>query len=255
MPPITFMLVFMNVPTADDSDLAHRIGHAESYPFARPACSYLFEDGGMRPLPKDAAAGRIPIVASGSNAAPARLAAKFGTAHDVPVTRAELRHFTVVFAGHFTGYGAIPATLFPCRGAVTQVWITWLTPDQLQIMHGSEGVISCREAEQRYDFFELVDIDLRPDCLAPISRAGAYLSRRMLAPDGEPIRFAEAAATGSRLRARSHRATLRHAASLLEPGKPFGDFMSRVLSGVGERQTLFEELTPYTILRETGFPS
>ncbi len=206
----------------------------------------------MFPLPSGATEDRLPIIASGSNASPARLAAKFGDSEEIAVTRAELRHFAVVFAGHFTAYGAIPATLCPHRGAITDVWITWLTPDQLQIMHRSEGVIGCREAMQRYDFVELIGIDLRPERMEPIDQAGAYLSRRMLAPTGEAIRFAEVAATSSRLVARSHRSTLRHAADLLEPAQPFDAFMNKVLSGVAERQTLFERLTPYTIPRETG---
>ena len=234
------------------TDLTRRILHAENYPFARPACSYLFRGRMMFPLPLGATEDRLPVIASGSNASPTRLAAKFGDGEEIPVTRAELRHFAVVFAGHFTAYGAIPATLCPHRDAVTDVWITWLTPDQLQVMHRSEGVIGCREAMQRYDFVELIGIDLRPERMAPVDRAGAYLSRRMLAPAGEAIRFAEIVAAGNSLVARSHRSTLRHAAALLEPARPFHAFMDRVLSGVAERQTLFEQLTPYTIPREIG---
>ena len=237
------------------TDLVRRILHAESYPFARPACSYLFGGGGMHPLPADAFDGRMPVIASGSNASPARLAAKFGDGDEIPVTRAELRHFAVVFAGHFTAYGAIPATLCPHRGAVSDVWITWLTPDQLQIMHRSEGVIGCREAVQRYDFIQLIDIDLRAERIGPIDRAGAYLSKRMLAPAGEAVRFAEVPVASASLAARSHRSALRHAATLLEPAKPFQAFMEHVLSGVAERQTLFERLTPFTIPREIGFSS
>ncbi len=237
------------------TDLESRILHAESYPFARPACSYLFRGQMMVPLPSGATEDRLPVIASGSNASPVRLAAKFGDREEIAVTRAELRHFAVVFAGHFTAYGAIPATLCPHRDAVTDVWITWLTPDQLQIMHRSEGVIGCREAVQRYDFVELIGIDLRPERLAPIDRAGAYLSRRMLAPAGEAIRFAEIAAASSSLTARSHRSALRHAATLLAPAQPFHAFMDRVLSSVAERQTLFERLTPFTIPREIGTPS
>ncbi|MEM8951548.1 MAG: hypothetical protein AAGA21_22900 [Pseudomonadota bacterium] len=239
----------MNSP-ALSPDLADRIRHAESYPFARPACSYLFRDGGMHPLPPDACTGRSPIIASGSNASPERLLAKFGETEAIPVTRAELRHFAVVFAGHFTAYGAIPATLCPHPGACSQVWITWLTQPQLTVMHRSEGVISCRETEQRYDFVELAGLDLRPERMEPVDQAGAYLSRRMLAPAGEAIRFAEITAVGSSLIARSHRSALRNTAGILEPEWPFDVFMDQVLKGVAERQTLFERLSPYTISRE-----
>ena len=151
---------------ASSSNLAERIDHACSYPFARPACSYLFVDGAMRPLSGVMVTGRVPVLASGSNAAPSRLAAKFGRSDGVvPVTRGILHDFVVVFAGHFTGYGAIPATLFPHPGAAINIWITWLTEDQLTIMHRSEGVIGCRELEQRYDYVELQGLDLRPEGL------------------------------------------------------------------------------------------
>ena len=173
------MLVVMTVAITEPPDLVHRIRHAESYPFARPACSYLFADGGMRPLRPDrradACEDRIPILAVGANASPDRLAAKFGSDDVIPVMRAILEDFVIVFAGHFCGYGAIPATLYPCPGAHTRIWINWLTPAQRQIMHRSEGVIDHKEAAPRYDYVELDGLDLRPDGMAPITRAGAYL--------------------------------------------------------------------------------
>ncbi len=243
------MVQIMSIRTNPGDDLALRILHAENYPFARPACSYLFTDGTMQPFDPEACEGRLPIVASGSNASPERLRAKFGENERIPVTRAELRDFAVVFAGHFTAYGAIPATLVHCAGAVTAVWITWLTPEDLAIMHRSEGVVGCREVEQRYDFVSLTGIDLRPEGMSAIEEAGAYLSRRMMAPDGQPVRFAEVTARGQGLQACSERAMLRHAAGLLEPARPFTDFMAGVLSGPDERQALFDRLAPYTIER------
>lgn len=244
----------MNSPRPN-ADLEERILHAESYPFTRPACSYLFKNGAMHPLSKRAFDGRVPVIASGSNASPERLKAKFGLSASIPVTRAELQHFSVVFAGHFTAYGALPATLFAHQDASVIVWITWLTPEQLILMHRSEGVIDCREAEQRYDYIELAGIELRPERMKPVTRAGAYLSRRMLAPFGKPIRFAEMVSRGASLSARSHRSTLRLAANFLEPNEPFHAFMDNVLSSVCARQTLFERLTPYTINRAAHLPS
>ncbi len=237
---------------ASHPDLAERIRHACAYPFARPACSYLFKGGGMQPLSPGATEGRIPVLASGSNAAPLRLAAKFGGDDDaIPVTRAVLHDFAVVFAGHFTGYGAIPATLAPQPGARTKIWITWLTPSQRAIMHRSEGVIGCREMEQRYDYIELRDLVLHPERMPAIDQAGAYLARRMLAPGGEPIRFAEVFSESCSLTALPEHAILRLAHRLLEPTTGFSRFMSRVLSGPEQRQTLFRALAGHTIGRES----
>ncbi len=248
--PSILPFVMMKQFSTTTPDLATSIRHACSYPFARPACSYLFYKGGMHPLPLDFDRGRIPVVASGSNAAPRRLAAKFvdedGT---IPVTRAVLHGFTVVFAGHFTAYGAIPATLAPSPKASTNVWITWLTQQQLDIMHRSEGVISCREIEQRYDYVELTGIDLHPQHLKFVAEAGAYLSRRMLAIEGEPIRFAEIYSRNCQLRALNQRSTLRLVHQRLDPKVSFSMFMARVLSHAEQRQILFQQLTPDTILR------
>ncbi len=205
----------------------------------------------MRPLSPGATEGRMPILASGSNAAPERLTAKYGRDSDaIPVTRAALHDYAVVFAGHFTAYGAIPATLAPQPGSCTNIWITWLTPSQLAIMHRSEGVIGCREAEQRYDYIELRDLDLYPERMPVIDKAGAYLSRRMLAPEGLPIRFAEVSSENCRLKALPEHAALRLAHQLLEPATGFASFMSRVLSGPEKRQTLFRALADHAIGRE-----
>ncbi|MGH1484342.1 MAG: hypothetical protein ACRBM6_37705 [Geminicoccales bacterium] len=240
---------------ATDPKLAERIEHAFAYPFARPACSYLFAQGRMHPLPPDFVEGRHAVVASGSNAAPARLAAKFGDDDGViPVTRAVLHDFAVVFAGHFTAYGAIPATLVPFPGARTDVWITWLTCEQLTLMHRSEGVIGCREVAQRYDYLVLEGLDLRPERMSSLSKAGAYLSRRMLAPEGQPIRFAEALSLDCSLKAWPERRLLQATHRLLQPSQSFSRFMSTVLRSPNDRQALFEDLTPHTIRRSCDGP-
>ena len=248
------MLIPMTAKIAETTDLDERIRHAESYPFSRPACSYLFEGGVMRSLRKGAIENRRPVIAAGSNASPARLVAKFGDSGEIPVMRAELRHFAVVFAGHFTAYGAIPATLCPHPGATTDVWITWLTESQLEVMHRSEGVVGTREAEQRYDYAALEGLDLQLETGRMINQAGAYLSRRMLAPNGSPIRFAEVRSDGCALSAASQPAALRKATNLLDPEASFPAFMAEVLSGVDRRQALFQNLTPYTIERDDAWP-
>ena len=244
------MVAMVDRSEVSDVHLGERIRHALAYPFARPACSYLFSCGVMRPLSLEALEARIPVLASGSNSSPARLRSKFGEASDpIPVTRATLRDFAVVFAGHFTGYGAVPATLYPCSGATTQVWITWLTPGQLSIMHRSEGVIDCREAEQRYDYVVLQDLGLEGEIGGRPGEVGAYLARRMLAMGGRPLRFAEVMSKGCALKALNQRGALRLAHQFLDPGMSFRCFMAKVLSHAEARQVLFRRLAPFTIER------
>jgi hypothetical protein len=234
-------------------DLAERIRHAEGYPYSRPACCYQYAGGRLLPLPADFALARTPVIATGSNAAPARLQAKFAAAGEIiPVTRARLRDFAVVFASHFTGYGAAPATLHPAPGAVSAVWITWLTEAQLAAMHLSEGVGISRERVQRYDYVPLSGLDLQLERGPRIDAAGAYLTRRVLASDGLPIRFAEFAAPGCRFAAQSQTITLRRLHRLLEPALDYPTFMQRILASAEYRQTLFERLTPHTLPRPSG---
>lgn len=130
------------LPDTDDALL--RL--AKGYPYAAPAGSYLYCDGAADPLigPLDTAltAGRVPVVAYGSNRAPEQLHRKFGhlsgAASAIPVTRAWLGGYDVVYSAHVTRYGALSATLHEAPGTRVQVYVTWLTEAQLPRMHETE---------------------------------------------------------------------------------------------------------------------
>tara|TARA_Y100001960_G_scaffold329091_1_gene419492 strand:- start:860 stop:1711 length:852 start_codon:yes stop_codon:yes gene_type:complete len=84
--------------------------------------------------------GRIPVLAYGSNAAPVQLARKFdpkGTSA-IPVIKADVVGFDAVYSAHITRYGAVPATLAKSPGATLHTFITWLSEDELSVMHESE---------------------------------------------------------------------------------------------------------------------
>ena len=87
---------------------------AKGYPFAAPEGSYLLQDGAARPLETpgpEVFAGRTPVIAHGSNRAPEQLRRKFGAGAQIPVTRAWLSDYDVVYSAHVTMYGAIAANL------------------------------------------------------------------------------------------------------------------------------------------------
>lgn len=138
----------------------------------------------------DPEARRTPVLAIGSNRAPAQLLRKF---HDfeapaVVVARATLFDFDVVYGAGIGGYGAIGgATLAPCSGAAVEVWTTWLDDDQLQRMHETEGL-----AGGVYGFYELRSLTL---CFAAGTRwpkALAYVQKRgALNLGGRPVALAE----------------------------------------------------------------
>lgn len=167
-------------------DLAHRIAHGLSYPFNPPGHSYLFRKGGTVPLDRFETADRIPVVASGSNGSPQRLAEKYGDKAEIPVTFGTIRDLVPVFAARITGYGSIPATLAVVPGATAGVHVTWLTEEQLEIMHGTESV------GVGYAYVRMCGFDLdlkehgRPD------EAFAYLSiQGSFVPDGHLMPLAD----------------------------------------------------------------
>ncbi len=88
------------------------------------------------PLPTDTT-GRSPVIALGSNANPAQLHRK-RIGGVVLLTPTVLHNHLVVYAGHVTRYGAVPATVVRWPGARCEVFLSWLTPDQHRTMDDSE---------------------------------------------------------------------------------------------------------------------
>ncbi|WP_366552870.1 hypothetical protein [Aquibaculum sediminis] len=118
---------------------ADRLALAFGYPYAVPEESYLLRNGRAVALPANTNfAGRIAVLAHGSNRSPEQLARKFPNG-EIPVTHGTLRDHTVVYAACLTRYGACPSLLHHLPGASARLSITWLTPQQLQFMHRTEG--------------------------------------------------------------------------------------------------------------------
>ncbi|TNE40662.1 MAG: hypothetical protein EP348_01815, partial [Alphaproteobacteria bacterium] len=162
-----------------------KIARALGYPYERPVGSYLFSGGVDEPLPpnidfKD----RIPVLASGSNGAPAQLKRKFGEGSEtaIPVTAAKLHDICCSYSAHYAGYGAIAATLCHAPGAVSDVHITWLNEAELKRMHETEAI------GVNYDYARLDNLRLLCERRGEIATAFAYISRRgCLLIDGKPV--------------------------------------------------------------------
>ena len=203
------------------------LARAKDSPYGPPSHPYLFVDGEARPLPAASPATsygepRLPIIAIGSNRAPAQLARKFsgwpvGTA--IPVSVGWLADHDVVYSGHFARYGALPAWLAQSPGTRVEVGVTWLTDRQLSHMHGTEG-------PHNYSFERLKGLDLRLDDGVQVSVAFAYLGKhRPFLPDGEPIPLAAISAEGRTARALDQRAVLARARDVLAPETPLDTFI------------------------------
>lgn len=216
-------------------DLDALIALAERYPFARPARSYVFRSSPGAELERDWRSKRTAVLAIGANAAPERLRLKFkGPAEAIPVERAKIHGYAVVCAAHFASYGAIPATLHPEPGAVSELFVTWLSPAQLEVMHWSEGV------GQRYAFRTLERLVLEVDRGAELLAAAAYVSRfGALTIDDAPVRLAAVPAR-SDLPALDQRAVLELARRRLAPDLDHLAFMRRIVAcfGYRTRQTM-----------------
>lgn len=251
---------------------AERLRRARAYPFERPASSYVLHAGVALPIDsldrlrpgatrvhrpgsderlrlcdlvtgEELRAERIPVLAAGSNASPEHLARKLECLpeHLVVVAKATLRDFACVYSAHFTSYGSIPATLDSWPGAESDLFVTWLSPPQLEVMHASEALGT------NYRFACLDALDCRLEDGHRLESAWAYLSLHgRLAPGGAAIALQEVPSRGVPVRKLPQPEVLElaHAAlrDLLE-GKPeLDDFLDAVSRDPGLRATCIRAL-------------
>jgi len=170
---------------------------AKSYPYPAPDTSYLFADGEAGPIERADFAGRVPVLAHGSNRSPVQLKRKFGSAAEIPVSLGWLADYDVVYSAHITQYGAVASTLQHRPGTRVHLAVNWLDEAQLARMHETEG-------PSNYAFGQLVGIDLSLEHgpVAVHTEAFVYLGRNgCLDLDDGPVGLAAVTAEG-----RGHRA-------------------------------------------------
>ena len=179
---------------------AELLALAKSYPFTAFPESYLLRDGQAMPMPAqhpdpDRYAGRVPVIAHGSNRAPDQLRRKYGAAAEIPVSRAWLQDYDVVYSAHVSRYGSIAANLHHAPGMQVEIFVTWLDELQLARMHETElgGEVYV------YGRMEEITLELEEGPTDGLAEASVYLSRRgCLANAAQPIALAE---VGARTRA------------------------------------------------------
>lgn len=198
-----------------------------AYPWARPAGSYvLAADGAVQLLGEldepereriierfsARSAGRAPLLAIGSNAAPEALQRKFAHFEDPAdrtalVVTGRLQDFDVGFAAHPTLYGACPATIFPSPGTAVATALLWLTPAQFTQLTWTE---LSYQLGRLHTPFVVDDADERFDeVFVFVSRWGA------LRLDGAPPALAAVPADGRTALALSQEQALDRAAALI----------------------------------------
>lgn len=157
-----------------DANTSAILERARGYPYAFPRHGFLYVDGVIEAFDETLVQGRTPVLAFGSNQSPERLIQKFGSHadHMIPVERAILCDFDVVYSAHITSYGAVPAMLQVSPGARVELAITWLDERQLGIMHKSEV------AAANYFFAAVEDVVLETQSGGVYDVAYAYVGTR-----------------------------------------------------------------------------
>ncbi len=146
------------------------------YPGDRLAEDFLLTGDVVRPLPADGSwrVRRVPVVAFGSNAAPAQLLAKFGArAGGIPVTRARLHGFALAHSPHVSAPGYIPWVLVDRAGTAVDCAVLWLDDAERARLDVTEpNYTLVRPDPSRYPL-EVAAVAARVDCVVYRGRWGA----------------------------------------------------------------------------------
>ena len=228
---------------------AELVAVAMDYPFARPGHSFLFVDGqalalaGVGETALDAVLSqsgaapmreRTAVLAYGANAAPSRLRRKF-SAHApgavFPVLQARLHDFDIVYACHYSSYGALPATPAPSPGTVVDIAVTYLDRSQLARMNESEL------SSQSYVFGRLDGLTLDLGELGRLNAVHSYWTRHGFFVFGHgPLALSAITAEGRRFAEAAQETAQRHARDHLAPGRELHDFVAENASNPALRR-------------------
>ncbi len=229
-------------PTALDGDNAESISRilsaARDYPYAIPTQSFVYRDGDVYPFEPLLCKGRTPVLAIGSNQSPARLTQKFpaDTNHLIPVQRARLKDFDVVYSAHISRYGAVPAMLQHSPGSTVDVAVTWLNQDQLRIMNDSEVQAA------NYAFAMLEDLEITLDGGDVAFSAHVYVSSRGHLSRGGPLALTAIRCESRRYRSITTSQALDVIRDLVAPDMSSEAFIVRLVRDDAYRLAVIEEI-------------
>lgn len=170
------------------------LARALAYPYQAAPASFLLVGGEARGLegPPELT-GRRPLLCYGANAAPAILARKLAPLAELPlpVLRAELTGFDVVYSAHISPYGAVPATLQRSAATRARVFVAYPAGPQEELLTATEP---------NYRLHRLRGLELAVDAVDELREAHAYLSRHgCLALEGSEVALAAVASAGRTL--------------------------------------------------------
>lgn len=133
---------------------------------------------------------RIPVLAVGSNAAPAQLWRKFrnqGVDPVVPMVLAKVGNLTVGWSGHVSGPGYVAAVPVATPGATSCLFVLWVDRKQLELLDATEPNYHRIRLDGQDFPIELPSGDTLPYVYTYFGRWG-----HLLAEDGRPLRAPDA---------------------------------------------------------------
>jgi hypothetical protein len=220
------------------SDRDEKLARARCYPYCRPGASYIWRDGEelpeARPLHPAHTNGRTPVLAVGSNRSPRQLARKYGGngRHSIPVQRALLRDFDVVYAAHISAYGAVPAMLQAVPGVAVSLFVTWLDDRQLEIMHATEG---------GYHFAAIEGVDLSLEGGGALDTVYLYVGKiGHLSHEGAPVSLRSVEADGRANGTRETAEVLQLVHDRIGDPMPHDEFVLRLAEDTSFRRCCIE---------------
>jgi hypothetical protein len=149
----------------------------------------------------------------------------------IPVIRARLKDFDIVYSPHVASYGSIPATLRHSPGTRVTLFVDWLTPEQESHMHETEIPMG------NYHFGELDGIELQLDFGPAMTSAYVYLSRRgSLTRDGFPVALAAVRAENRIWASLSQEEIQNHARDVTAAGQSLEAFIRAAIEDDSARQ-------------------
>lgn len=256
----------------DDPDAI--IARAKGYPFHLPRTSYILVDDrvlfledlslgnvfesqvsvGGETMSVSEATGRssgaaaasevrTPILGYGSNAAPVQLQRKMEQLEEttsIPVVRARLKDFDVVYSAHIGRYGPIPATLYPSPGTAVDLFVTFLTDAEAARMFETE--------HGNYDYVDLRDIEVEIETYGRLTHVRAYLSKyHVLGLTGAPLALEAIAASARALTPVSEPGALEIVARAVAPSLTVDQFILAAATDEDRRREWTAALAPTAI--------
>jgi hypothetical protein len=210
------------------------LARAVAYPYAAPLRSFVQLAGEAHELPPEGPdlSDRRPLLAYGANAAPAVLATKLAARPrlPLPVLRAELDDFDVVYSAHISPYGAVPSTLQRSPGTTVPVFVAYPNEEQQHLLSATEP---------NYELRRLDGLHVRTEVGEPPAALDAYVSRHgCLTLEGSEVALAAVAATDRHFPSLGEVEVLERVRHILAPELDLESFVASSLDpGLGAART------------------